>query len=29
MSEKGYADLKQNFEQAFNHYYDACNYQIP
>ncbi len=29
MYEKGYPDLKQNFEQAFNHYYNACNHQIP
>lgn len=29
MYEKGYPDLKQNFEQAFNHYYDACNQKIP
>lgn len=29
MYEKGYPDLKQNYELAFNHYYDACNHQIP
>ena len=29
MYEKGYPDLKQNFQQAFNHYYDACNQKIP
>lgn len=27
--ERGYPELKQNYEQAFNHYYNACNYEIP
>lgn len=27
--EQGSPDLKQNFEQAFNYYYTACNHQIP
>ena len=29
MYEKGYHDLKQNFELAYNHYSYACNHQIP
>jgi hypothetical protein len=29
MYEKGYPDIKQNYEQAFNHYYNACNHQVP
>lgn len=29
MYEKGYHDLKQNFELAYNHYSYACNNQIP
>lgn len=29
MYEKGYHDLKQNFELAYNHYSYACSHDIP